>query len=33
MKDLLNSYRRAEDETERHRLFEAIDEKAAQLNL
>jgi magnesium chelatase subunit H len=33
MKDLLNSYRRAEDETERRRLFEAIDEKAAQLNL
>jgi magnesium chelatase subunit H len=33
MKDLLNSYRRAEDETERCRLFEAINEKAAQLNL
>jgi len=33
MKDLLNSYRRAEDETERRRLFEAIGEKAAQLNL
>ena len=33
IKDLLNSYRRAEDEAERRRLFEAIDEKAAQLNL
>jgi magnesium chelatase subunit H len=33
MKDLLNSYRRAEDETELRMLFEAIEEKAAQLNL
>jgi magnesium chelatase subunit H len=33
MKDLLRSYRRAEDETERRRLFEVINEKAAQLNL
>ena len=33
MKELLTSYRRAEGETERHRLFEAIEEKAGQLNL
>lgn len=33
MKDLLGAYRRAEGETERRRLFEAIDEKAQQLNL
>ena len=33
MKELLASYRRAEDEAERHRLFEAIDAKAQQLNL
>jgi magnesium chelatase subunit H len=33
MKELLTAYRRAEDGTERHRLFEAIEEKASQLNL
>lgn len=33
MKELINAYRRAEVETERHRLFEAIEEKAQQLNL
>jgi magnesium chelatase subunit H len=33
MKELINAYRRAEGETERHRLFEAIAEKAHQLNL
>ena len=33
MKDLLTSYRRADGETERRRLFEAIEEKAQQLNL
>lgn len=33
MKELLTAYRRAEGETERHRLFEAIEEKAQQLNL
>lgn len=33
MKELLTAYRRAEDGTERHRLFEAIEEKAGQLNL
>jgi magnesium chelatase subunit H len=33
MKELLNSYRRADDEIERRRLFEAIEEKAQQLNL
>ena len=33
MKELINAYRRAEGETERHRLFEAIEEKAHQLNL
>jgi magnesium chelatase subunit H len=33
MKELLTAYRRAEAETERHRLFEAIEEKAQQLNL
>jgi magnesium chelatase subunit H len=33
IKELLTAYRRAEDETERRRLFEAIDEKAQQLNL
>jgi magnesium chelatase subunit H len=33
MKDLLTAYRTAEGETERSRLFEAIEEKAAQLNL
>src|SRR6266566_1962534 len=33
MKELINAYRRAEGETERHRLFEAIEEKAQQLNL
>jgi magnesium chelatase subunit H len=33
MKELLTAYRRAEGEVERHRLFEAIEEKARQLNL
>jgi magnesium chelatase subunit H len=33
IKELLTAYRRAEDGTERHRLFEAIEEKASQLNL
>jgi magnesium chelatase subunit H len=33
MKDLLSSYRVAGVETERQRLFEAIEEKARQLNL
>lgn len=33
IKELINAYRRAEGETERHRLFEAIEEKAQQLNL
>jgi len=33
IKELLSSYRRAEGEMERHRLFEAIEEKARQLNL
>ena len=33
MKELLSAYRRADGETERHRLFEAIEEKAQQLNL
>ncbi len=33
MKELLTAYRRADGETERHRLFEAIEEKAQQLNL
>ena len=33
MKELINAYRRADGETERHRLFEAIEEKAQQLNL
>lgn len=33
MKDLLTAYRRADGEVERHRLFEAIEEKAQQLNL
>jgi magnesium chelatase subunit H len=33
MKELLASYRRAENESERQRLFEAIDAKARQLNL
>ena len=33
MKELINAYRRAEDERERQRLFEAIEEKAQQLNL
>ncbi len=33
MKELLTAYRRADGETERHRLFEAIEEKALQLNL
>ena len=33
VKELINDYRRAEGETERHRLFEAIEEKAQQLNL
>jgi magnesium chelatase subunit H len=33
MKELLTGYRRADSETERHRLFEAIEEKAQQLNL
>ncbi|MFY9555107.1 MAG: cobaltochelatase subunit CobN [Blastocatellia bacterium] len=33
IKDLLAAYRRTESETERHRFFEAIEEKAQQLNL
>lgn len=33
MKELLTAYRSAGGETERRRLFEAIEEKAAQLNL
>lgn len=33
MKELLTAYRRADGEAERHRLFEAIEEKAQQLNL
>lgn len=33
MKELLTAYRRSDVETERHRLFEAIEEKARQLNL
>ena len=33
MKELLTAYRRADGETDRHRLFEAIEEKAQQLNL
>ena len=33
MKELLTAYRGAEGEVERHRLFEAIEEKAQQLNL
>lgn len=33
MKELLTAYRRADGDTERHRLFEAIEEKAQQLNL
>ncbi|MEK6287483.1 MAG: cobaltochelatase subunit CobN [Acidobacteriota bacterium] len=33
MKELLTAYRRAGGEVERHRLFEAIEEKAQQLNL
>ena len=33
MKELLTAYRRTDGETERHRLFEAIEEKAQQLNL
>ncbi len=33
MKELLTEYRKAEGEGERHRLFEAIEEKAQQLNL
>ena len=33
MKELLTAYRRAKGETERHQLFEAINEKARQLNL
>jgi magnesium chelatase subunit H len=33
IKELINDYRRAEGETERRRLFEAIEEKAQQLNL
>jgi magnesium chelatase subunit H len=33
MKELLTAYRRAKGETERHQLFEAINEKALQLNL
>ncbi|HKA19477.1 MAG TPA: cobaltochelatase subunit CobN [Blastocatellia bacterium] len=33
MKDLLSSYRAAGEEVERQRLFEAIEEKARQLNL
>ena len=33
MKELLTSYRQAGGEVERQRLFEAIDEKARQLNL
>lgn len=32
MKELLGAYRRSENEAERHRLFEAIEEKAQQLN-
>ena len=32
MKELLGAYRRSENEAERHRLFEAIEEKAEQLN-
>jgi magnesium chelatase subunit H len=33
MKEMLTAYRRSEAETERRRLFEAIEEKAQQLNL
>jgi magnesium chelatase subunit H len=33
MKELLTEYRRSETKTERHRLFEIIEEKAEQLNL
>ena len=33
MKELLTAYRRADGEVERDRLFEAIEEKAQQLNL
>jgi magnesium chelatase subunit H len=33
MKELLASYRRAGGDAERHRVFEAIEEKARQLNL
>lgn len=33
MKELLTAYRGADGETERHRLFEAIEETAQQLNL
>jgi magnesium chelatase subunit H len=33
MKELLTAYRGSEGEVERHRLFEAIEEKARQLNL
>lgn len=33
MKELLTAYRRSEDGTERRGLFEAIEEKAGQLNL
>lgn len=33
MKELLTAYRRSDDKTEQHRLFEAIEEKARQLNL
>ncbi|HSB11770.1 MAG TPA: cobaltochelatase subunit CobN [Blastocatellia bacterium] len=33
IKDLLTAYRRADGETERRLLFEAIEEKAAQLNM
>jgi magnesium chelatase subunit H len=33
MKELLTAYRQSERETERHQLFEAIEEKAQQLNL
>jgi magnesium chelatase subunit H len=33
MKELLTAYRRADGEVERHRLFEAIEQKAQQLNL
>jgi magnesium chelatase subunit H len=32
-KELLAAYRRAENETERQRLFEAIEEKSRRLNL